>query len=231
MLNNAVLGQRMQKAIRSGVSESYLVTDLKQLDRWLCWQGRRDETGVRKIPVNKVGGSWQRVSYRAPENHYSYSEATELYKQFKDEDGRSGIDGRQVVIEHRSDDFIIVDLDNCVDPDTGEIDRWAQKYVARGGTYTELSPSGEGLHLIFRGTIDRQGWAGPDDEFDGEVYKKYIISFTGDHIVGTPFRAKQNPKFLEWLFTENDIWWRELLYDTAEGDNVYGAPTVSDDGE
>lgn len=43
---------------------------------------------------------------------------------------------------------MVIDLDDCRDPETGEIQQWAQEIVRRLGSYTEISPSGRGLHII-----------------------------------------------------------------------------------
>jgi putative DNA primase/helicase len=50
-----------------------------------------------------------------------------------------------------------IDLDHCRDPETGLIDPWALSIVERFDTYTELSPSGTGVHLIAAGTLPGQG--------------------------------------------------------------------------
>jgi hypothetical protein len=45
--------------------------------------------------------------------------------------------------------FDVVDLDHCRNPDTGEIDTWAQEWLdAANGAYVEITPSGEGLRII-----------------------------------------------------------------------------------
>jgi len=44
-----------------------------------------------------------------------------------------------------------VDLDHCRDAATGVIEPWAMEIVEKLDTYTEISPSGTGLHLIGRG--------------------------------------------------------------------------------
>ena len=49
------------------------------------------------------------------------------------------------------DPFAGVDLDNCRDPETGELEEWAQKTIKVLDGYTEVSPSGTGVHIIVRG--------------------------------------------------------------------------------
>lgn len=46
-----------------------------------------------------------------------------------------------------------MDLDKCRDPESGEVEPWATEIVNGLGSYTELSPSGEGLHIILKGKV------------------------------------------------------------------------------
>jgi primase-polymerase (primpol)-like protein len=49
------------------------------------------------------------------------------------------------------DHFTGVDLDDCRDPETGEIKEWAKKIMEEFGGYAEVSQSGTGVHIIVRG--------------------------------------------------------------------------------
>lgn len=44
-----------------------------------------------------------------------------------------------------------IDLDHCIDPDTGEVNAAALSIVDSMRSYTEISPSGTGLHILWRG--------------------------------------------------------------------------------
>jgi primase-polymerase (primpol)-like protein len=46
------------------------------------------------------------------------------------------------------DGVVGIDLDDCRDPVTGEITPEAQEIVRRLHSYTEVSPSGTGLHIF-----------------------------------------------------------------------------------
>lgn len=50
------------------------------------------------------------------------------------------------------DPYVGIDIDNCVDQN-GDVAAWAQELVARFDSYTEVSPSGRGLHIIVRGSL------------------------------------------------------------------------------
>jgi primase-polymerase (primpol)-like protein len=51
------------------------------------------------------------------------------------------------------DPFAGVDLDKCRDPETGKVEPWAAELVETLDSYTELSPSGKGLHVIVKGKV------------------------------------------------------------------------------
>src|SRR5918997_6093906 len=50
-----------------------------------------------------------------------------------------------------ADPFAGVDLDDCRDPETGELEEWAEEIVRNLNGYAEVSPSGTGVHVIVRG--------------------------------------------------------------------------------
>lgn len=53
------------------------------------------------------------------------------------------------------DPFVGVDLDKCRDPETGEIVQWAQEIIVELNSYTEISPSGTGVHIIVKGKLSK----------------------------------------------------------------------------
>jgi putative DNA primase/helicase len=74
------------------------------------------------------------------------------------------------------DPYTGIDLDNCVSED-GEIALWALEIVRYLDSYTELSATGTGIHIIVRGDVPnrRKG--------DVEIYSsKRFFTVTG-HVV------------------------------------------------
>src|SRR5687767_3072794 len=55
------------------------------------------------------------------------------------------------------DGFAVIDIDGCRDAYTGNITTDAQEIIAELNSYTELSPSGTGLHVWCRGTLPAGG--------------------------------------------------------------------------
>lgn len=49
------------------------------------------------------------------------------------------------------DGLIGIDIDGAIDPDTGEVSELCQRVISAAASYTELSPSGKGVHIIVAG--------------------------------------------------------------------------------
>lgn len=54
-----------------------------------------------------------------------------------------------------ADPYTGIDLDDCRNPATGELEEWAEQIVRKLDGYTELSPSGKGVHIIVRGKVPK----------------------------------------------------------------------------
>jgi putative DNA primase/helicase len=53
--------------------------------------------------------------------------------------------------------YVGVDLDKCRHPETGVIEAWALEIVEQLNSYTEISMSGTGVHVICRGELPKGG--------------------------------------------------------------------------
>jgi primase-polymerase (primpol)-like protein len=80
--------------------------------------------------------------------------------------------------------FAFVDLDHCRDPQTGEIEPWALAIISRLNSYSEVSPSGSGVHILCR---TQQPPEGGCRKGRIEIYTRLRWStVTGQHVDGTP---------------------------------------------
>jgi hypothetical protein len=77
-----------------------------------------------------------------------------------------------------------IDLDKCRHPVTGEIAPWARDDVADLSSWTEVSPTGTGLHVFVRGTLpDGKGrTTGKREAYAAGRF----FAMTGHHVEGTP---------------------------------------------
>jgi len=81
------------------------------------------------------------------------------------------------------DPIVGVDLDDCRDPETGEVDSEAQDIIERLDSYTEISPSGTGYHVLIEGELPE----GRNRRGHIELYDRArFFTVTGEHIQETP---------------------------------------------
>jgi putative DNA primase/helicase len=95
-----------------------------------------------------------------------------------------------------------IDLDGCID-EHGEVALWAQRVVERLNSYTEISPSGRGLHIWVKGSIPKNlGPAKPKpDGYEMYDHLRYF-TWTGKHLPGTPETIEERQEQLLALYNE-----------------------------
>lgn len=82
-----------------------------------------------------------------------------------------------------SSPYVGVDLDKCRDPETGTIEPWAQEIIDDLDSYTELSPSGKGVHIFVKGLLPPAGRRkGGIEMYDS----KRFFTVTGKRLKNTP---------------------------------------------
>src|SRR5215208_1770448 len=116
---------------------------MRDLRQWVVWRSEERHGGPTKVPYSPTTG--QRASSTNPKSWASYQQAVRACK----EHGYDGI-GFVFTVE---DGLCGVDLDGCLDPKTGELEGWARQLVEELDSYTEISPSGTGVHILIRATL------------------------------------------------------------------------------
>lgn len=94
------------------------------------------------------------------------------------------------------DPYVGIDLDNCRDPETGQVEPWALEIVQDLASYTEVSQSGAGLKAIARGLLPGPGRNRvlPDVGRKVELYDQgRFFALTGHHLEGTPATIERRP--------------------------------------
>jgi hypothetical protein len=101
-----------------------------------------------------------------------------------------------------------IDFDNCIGPD-GELQDWVKPHLARfRGYYGEISPSGRGIKIFVRGSLDgapgtRVGGFGPDGKGAIEIYDcGRFFTVTGNAIEGSQTTIEDNSEALIALYNE-----------------------------
>ena len=112
---------------------------------------------------------------------------------------RGGLAGVGFVFQ-MYDPYVGIDLDKCI-TDDGAISPWAQEIIDSTKSYTEISPSGKGLHIITKGKWGRGSRKGGLEVYDRERY----FTMTGRHLDGTPETINNRQAELD-CFAERIFW-------------------------
>src|SRR5215211_920403 len=131
------------KAEPKGITEllENIPEELRQRPQWVVWKLEKRDGKPTKIPY--IAGGVGKASSTDSLTWRPFEEAVQAL-----EGGR--YDGIGFMFSS-GDPFAGVDLDKCRNPETGELEEWAEKIVAAFGGYAEASPSGTGVHIIVRG--------------------------------------------------------------------------------
>lgn len=138
--------------------------DIRHKGQLVFWRYDNIGGNITKVPYKN---KHTKAKVNDPKTWISSDEA-EKYEEH-------GMDGIGFVLTE-SDPFIVIDLDKCIEDD--KINEFAQSVIDYFKSYTEISPSGKGLHIVIKGemkkAIVRKGL---------EVYSKgRYICFTGNKI-------------------------------------------------
>jgi putative DNA primase/helicase len=114
--------------------------ELRVRPQWVVWKAVGDKPD--KVPYSSRTGG--RASSTDLLTWGTFEEALQAY-----ENGEYAGLG---YVFSTGDPYAGVDLDDCVDED-GEIALWALEIVRYFDSYTELSATGTGLHIIVRGDV------------------------------------------------------------------------------
>jgi len=124
---------------------------LTERPQWVCWRLEEREGRPTKVPY--VPGTDRRASSTDLMTWANFSETRAAYEAGKP----LAYDGLGFVF-CSADPFVGIDLDDCRDPDSGEISPWAQKIISRVREgFVEISPSGNGIHIIVEGNVHGGG--------------------------------------------------------------------------
>ncbi|TMT80243.1 hypothetical protein E2L06_18495 [Haloterrigena sp. H1] len=168
---------------------SVLPEELRDRDQWVCWKEELRDGKPTKIPVTPSSGAF--ASSTDPETWASFETALE-YADTGNADG--------IGFVFTDDDPIVgVDLDDCRDPASDDVDDTALDIIERLDSYTEISPSGTGFHVLIKGELpDGRNRRGSIELYDTARF----FTVTGDHLEDTPPRVARRQDALVAIHRE-----------------------------
>jgi rRNA processing protein Gar1 len=156
--------------------------ELKDLPGWLMWRLEEDEQGkARKIPFYASG------ERRTGQNGSSTDRAKlTTFEAARTAAARRGFDGVGLALMPEFN-VTVLDFDHCVSGD--QVD--AEVLAMVSDTYAELSPSGTGVHAVYRGRIANAKSPSTPSRWGFETFSdKGFVTWTGNvlelvELVGT----------------------------------------------
>ena len=154
------------------LSTDRIPDELRQLHRFVLWKRKEKNGQWTKIPYSALTGF--QASTADPDTWTDFSSALERYS-------RGGYDGIGLVL---GEGYVGLDMDHCREAETGEIEPWALRIVDLLQSYTEISPSRKGLHIIVKASLPecRSRFFGRLEVYDRGRY----FTMTGESLPGTP---------------------------------------------
>ena len=157
---------------------------------WVCWRLEPDKDGKkdRKRPYSPITGRLAKTN--TPSTWGTYAQALEALDHY-------GYTGLGFMFE-ASGPYVGVDVDHCYDKETGQFSEMAQAIMARQATYMEFSPSGTGLHLLFKGKKPDRECRNTDIGIEMYDCDRYF-TVTGKQIEGSTDTIAEDNGTLAWI--------------------------------
>lgn len=155
--------------------------------QWLVWRFERGERDKkpRKVPYYASGS--RRKGDQGSEADRAALVTLDVAERVMRERGYSGVG----IAFMPGDGLVGIDLDSVIDLETGVVQERALSIVAACASFTELSPSGRGLHIYVEWphTTKEEGDAisGRSNDIGLEMYcGRQFFTVSGKHWAGTP---------------------------------------------
>jgi len=179
----------MSERSEPAMDPSAIPERLRDREQWICWREETRDGKATKVPIET----------RLDE--FASTTDAETWTDFetaRQECDREDVDGLGFVFSEAGP-FVGVDLDDCRDPD-GHLDETARDIVERLDSYTEVSPSGTGVHVIVEGELpDGRNRHGNVELYDTARF----FTVTGEHVGETPTRVAHRQDALEAIHREH----------------------------
>lgn len=156
--------------------------ELLKRRQWVVWCYEPNPSGgkPKKVPHGAFGKCTE-IDHTNPANWRTYEEAVKFYRESHEQRWNKPLDGIGFAL---ADGVVGVDIDHCISED-GRFSDLAADVMNTLFSYSELSPSATGVHILVLGEWPGE-WKRRDD-IGLEVYsEKHYFTFTGQHILGTP---------------------------------------------
>lgn len=163
--------------------------ELTALPQWICWRLEPDPKGdkPRKVPYDPKTG--RKASSTNPLTWATLMEAEAARDKYM-------FTGLGFVFTEECG-IVGVDIDHCREAD-GTLNDTARAILGKHPSYTEISPSGTGLHIFYHGAMPSKG--NKNSTTGVEMYSTgRYFTMTGQHLEGTLDEIIDGTAALPWI--------------------------------
>jgi len=147
--------------------------ELRRLPQWVCWRFVQRSGKPTKLPINCASGHSASSTDRTTWTTFDHAVA---FWQNHDADGIG-------FVLAEGGGIVGIDLDKCRNSEAGTIEPWARKIIDQLASYSEVTPSRTGVHVILFGKLPPKGRR----RGQVEMYESgRFFTMTGEHLEGTP---------------------------------------------
>lgn len=163
--------------------------ELASLPQWICWRLEPNPKNdkPRKVPYDPKTG--RKASSTNPQSWATLAQALAA----KDKYLFTGVG----FVFTEVGGIVGVDIDHCRNED-GSFNETAQAILDKAPSYTEISPSGSGLHIFFRGTMPGKGNKNSTSGVEMYASARYF-TMTGNQLEGMPDTIADGSVALPWI--------------------------------
>jgi putative DNA primase/helicase len=174
---------------RSNINCVAIPKELKVREQWVVWRWDRRNGKWTKPPYQLNG---RPAKSNDPTTWVSFEAAIKTFES-------GNFDGVGFVLTE-NDPYAMADLDHCLDS-AGNVKAWAADIVGQLSSYTERTPSGEGLRVIVKAILPTGGRKRGMGSGGGvELYDRLrYMTMTGIHLAGTPEIIEERQKKMAQL--------------------------------
>jgi len=165
---------------------------LRVLPQWVAWRFVRRNDKWTKLPVDPV-----RNSSASPTDPATWGTFEQAIAACTCNVDLAGVG----FVFTASDPFAGVDLDQCIDPTTGQPKPWATAILERLDSYSEISPSGKGVKVFVRASKPGQRCKVAYEDGAIEMYdRERFFTVTGQRLPDTPTDVEERQPQYEAVY-------------------------------
>ncbi len=174
--------------------ETVIPACLRECSQWVAWKYIQRDGKKTKAPINPVTGGL--ASSTDPSDWETFEQATEACRL------DSNLAGVGFVFT-ADDPYCGVDLDNCIDAESGQLKSWAANFLRQLDSYAETSPSGTGVKVFIKANKPGRRCRKAYQDGEIEIYDRdRFFTVTGERLPNISSEVNLRQESLDFVYAQ-----------------------------